>query len=139
MNNINVVENKISSVRGYLIILENYKKYSSEEISKDITLKGAVERYLYLVTQATIDLAQAFLSFKGFRKPESAAETFEILCERKIIDDNLKISMMRMTGFRNVIAHDYADLDNLIVYDVLQNKIEDIKNFLNLVEQANSN
>lgn len=57
MASLNVIENKISSTRKYLSILERYEKYSKEEIENNIDIRGAVERYIYLVVQSTIDLA----------------------------------------------------------------------------------
>jgi uncharacterized protein YutE (UPF0331/DUF86 family) len=35
-----------------------------------------------------------------------------------------------MTGFRNIVAHDYKTLDYDIVYDVLQNRLRSIDTFL---------
>jgi uncharacterized protein YutE (UPF0331/DUF86 family) len=58
MTSFNLIENKISSTRKYLSILERYEKYSKEEVENNIDIRGAVERYLYLVVQSTIDLAE---------------------------------------------------------------------------------
>jgi len=30
-----------------------------------------------------------------------------------------------MIGFRNILVHDYAEIDHQIVYDVLQNQLPD--------------
>lgn len=130
MTNFTTVENKISDVKKYLKILENYKKYSVEEIKKDITLKGAVERYLYLATQAAIDLGEAVIAYKNFRKPTTMSEVFYILNEEKIISADLTDKMAKMSGFRNIIAHDYEKVNYDIVYDVLQNRLKDIEKFL---------
>jgi uncharacterized protein YutE (UPF0331/DUF86 family) len=65
MANLSKIENKISKVSKYLKILENYKKYTPEEIEKNLDIRGAVERYLYLVVQSAIDLAQAIISLSG--------------------------------------------------------------------------
>ncbi len=130
MTNFATVENKISAVKKYLKILENYKKYSVEEIKKDITLKGAVERYLYLATQAAIDLGEAIIAYKNFRKPTTMSEVFYILNEEKIISADLTDKMVKMSGFRNTIAHDYEKVNYDIVYDVLQNGLKDIEKFL---------
>ncbi|UCH80625.1 MAG: DUF86 domain-containing protein [Nitrospiraceae bacterium] len=35
-----------------------------------------------------------------------------------------------MTGFRNIVAHDYETLDFDIVHDVLQNRLRSIETFL---------
>ena len=130
-----VIENKISSVEKYLKILERYKKYSKEEIVKDIDLRGAIERYLYLATQATIDLAEAIISFKEFRKPTTMSENFYILEEEGIIKKELTENLVNMVGFRNIIAHDYEKIDYDIMYDILVNRLRDIEEFLKLIEK----
>lgn len=133
MTNFTVIENKISSVKKYLKILERYEKYSRKEIEDDIDIRGAVERYLYLASQATIDLAEAVLSYKKFRKPTTMSDTFYILNEEGIISRELKEKMIGMTGFRNVIAHDYEKVNYDIVYTVLHQGLNDIEEFAKII------
>lgn len=135
MTNINIIENKISSVEKYLKILERYKKHSKEEIEDSIDIKGAVERYLYLLLQSTIDLAESFVSYKNFRKPSTLSDSFYILNENKIISNEMVKDLIKMTGFRNAIAHDYEKINYEIVYDVLQNKTKEIVEFINVIEK----
>ena len=66
MSNRAIIENKISHIRKYLRILDGYQKYSRKKIEGNIDLKGAVERYLYLAAQATIDLSEAVVAYKNF-------------------------------------------------------------------------
>ena len=133
MTNIGIIENKISAVKKYLSILKGYKKYTGKQILNSIDLKGAVERYLYLATQATIDLAEAVIAYKKFRKPTTFSEAFHILNEEKIISKDLTEKMVKMTGLRNIIAHDYEKINFEIIVDVLQNRLEDIKKFLTAI------
>jgi len=135
MTNFAVIENKISDARKYLKILERYKKYSQEEIVNNIDIKGALERYLYLAAQSVIDLADAIISYKKLRKPTTLSESFYILNEERIIDAELTEKMIKMTGFRNIIAHDYSKLDYCIVYKTLHNNLKDIEKFLELTEK----
>ena len=131
MTNISAIENKISHLQKYLKILKRYqKKYTQQQIEKDIDIRGMVERYLYLACQSAIDLAEAVIAFKGFRKPTTLSENFYILNEEKMISDALTEKMVKMTGFRNVIAQDYAKINYEIVYDVLQNRLKDLEEFL---------
>ncbi len=136
MTSIAVIENKISSTRKYLDILENYKQFSRDDITNDIDRKGAVERYLYLVMQASIDLSEAVISYKKFRKPSAMSESFYILEEADIIPSDLREQMVNMTGFRNIIAHDYENLNYDIVYDVLQNRMINIEKFLDFIKKV---
>ena len=130
MTNISTIENKISSIERYLKILEEYKKYSQKEIVNNINLRGATERYLYLACQAAIDLAEAIVSFKKFRKPAELNESFYILQEEGILNNDLTNSLVDIVGFRNIMAHDYEKINYDIVYDVLQNRLKDINNFV---------
>lgn len=136
MTDLAVIENKISSVKKYLKILERYKKYSRKEIEANLDLKGAIERYLYLAVQATIDLAEAIIAYKNLRKPTTMSEAFYILNEEKIIPQDLTEKMVKMTGFRNVIAHDYEKINYDILYEVLQKGLKDIDNFLAKISKA---
>lgn len=137
MTNANVLENKISAVKKYLKILERYQKLSAQEIAGNLDLKGAVERYLYLAVQSAIDLAEMAVAFKGLRKPSVMSESFEILGEEKIIPPALRDRLVKMVGFRNVMAHDYEAVDESIVFDVLQNRLADIREFLKIIEKIN--
>jgi uncharacterized protein YutE (UPF0331/DUF86 family) len=135
MTNLTVIENKISSIKKYLNILENYRSLSQKDIVDDIDKRGAVERYLYLAIQATIDLSEAVISFKNYRKPSTMSESFHILCEENVITAELTDQMVKMTGFRNVIAHDYEDLNYDIVYDVLQNRLKNVGDFIDIISR----
>ena len=133
MTNITVVENKISSIQRYLKIVSRFKQHSLSEIEQDETIRGAVERYLYLSCQAVIDLAEDVIALRSYRKPVTMAESFSILAEEGLISNDLTGKMIRLTGFRNVIAHDYEKINYEIVYDVLQNRLADIEEFVSIV------
>jgi len=135
MTNLMLIEDKISSIKKYLKILERYKKLSRKEIEQNIDLRGAIERYLYLVTQATIDLAETIIAYKKFRKPTTYSENFDILKEETVISTDLTKNMIDMAGFRNIMTHDYDKLDYKKIYDVLKNKLTDIEKFVKSVSK----
>lgn len=109
-----------------------------EEVESNIDIRGAVERYLYLVVQSTIDLAESIIAYRKLRKPTTMAESFHILYETQAIPLELMQKLVQMTGFRNAIAHAYEDLDYGIVLDVLHNGKNDIVAFLNTIEKYSS-
>ncbi len=136
MTDITTAENRIALLQKYLKILEEYQKHSKEDLLNNTTLKGAVERYLHLACQAAIDLADVIISLKTLRKPATMRESFEILAEEKIIDQDLKIKMSNLVGFRNILVHEYDELNYTIVEDVLHVKLEDIKEFISAIQKS---
>ncbi|PIQ79116.1 hypothetical protein COV81_03180 [Candidatus Peregrinibacteria bacterium CG11_big_fil_rev_8_21_14_0_20_41_10] len=135
MTNLDVIENKISSIKQYLQFLSKYTHKTQVEIESDLLLRGALERYLYLVAQSTIDLAEAVIAYKKLRKPVIYREAFEILHEHDIIDVHLTQKLADMVGFRNIIAHDYAEINYNILHTVLTSRLADIELFVGVIEK----
>ncbi|MBU0647660.1 DUF86 domain-containing protein [Patescibacteria group bacterium] len=135
MTNQKIIENKISQIKKYLNILDDYRRYSAQEMANDIVISAVVERYLYLVVQATIDLGEAFIAYKKLRKPATYKEVFEILSEKGLISNELADKLQNMSGFRNVLAHVYDQIDYHIVCEVLQNGLEDVEKFVKIAEK----
>ncbi|MFA6006439.1 MAG: DUF86 domain-containing protein [Candidatus Paceibacterota bacterium] len=134
MSNKIVLENMIGFVRKYLTAIARYRTLSQEEIVADETIRGAVERYLYLMAQSTIDLAEAVVAYKRLRKPTTLSETFYVLDENNVIPHDLSERLVKMVGFRNVIAHDYVKVNYDILYDVLTKRYRDIEEFVEIIE-----
>ncbi len=136
MTDLNIIENQISQTEKYLKLLIYYQKLPREKIESDPHLRGGLERYLYLVTQSAIDLSEAIIAYKKLRKPTIMAESFEILAEEGILNYQLAQKLIRMVGFRNIIAHNYTELDYKIVFDVLHHRLQDIEEFLQSVRSV---
>lgn len=137
MTNINLIEELISSINYYIkIVKKNYKHRLQKEIEDDLFLKTSLERHLYLLIQKTISLAEAAIALKEFRRPNSYSNSFEILNEEDVISRELTEKLIKMVGFRNIISHDYKKLNFKIVYDVLQNRLQDIEDFVAEIKKA---
>jgi len=133
MTNTEVLKNKLSEIKKYLTIVKSYQTKSKEDLINDQTLRGAVERYLYLLCQTTIDFSEALISHLNFRRPSTYGEIFEILYEQKIISQSVSLKMKKMTGFRNILTHAYGEINLDILVEVLQ---KDINDFLLFIEEV---
>jgi uncharacterized protein YutE (UPF0331/DUF86 family) len=76
--------------------------------------------------EAAIDAAQHVCATEGFEAPASNAEAMRRLGRGGILSDDVAEAMARAVGFRNVLVHRYADVDDTLVLaqladlDVLQ-------------------
>lgn len=131
-----LITDKLSQVKKYFNLVKKYRRYSKADLQTDHTLKGAVERYLYLLCQSAIDFAETVISQKQLRKPATYGEVFEILAEAEIISTQISHKMIKMAGFRNVLTHAYGAVDFDIVFSVLQKDSDDISEFIDEIEQS---
>jgi len=130
-----IIEGRISAIKGYLLDLEEYKKYSQDEVMSNQMVKFALERLLYLVSQACIDLGEEVIAYKKLRKPTTHRDTFDVLGQANIISQDLELRLGKMAGFRNVIAHDYVKIDYTLVYNVLHTQLAGISEFVEVAEK----
>jgi len=135
MTNIETLKRKLNEVLKFISIVEGYQRYDMGQLSTDVTLRGAVERYLYLLTQSTIDLGEMIVSFFKYRKPSTYADIFEILFENKLISKELLVVLKKMTGFRNILTHAYGEVNIELVYQVLQKDVPNITLFLSEIRK----
>ena len=136
MTSVHIIENKLGAVRKFVDQLNTYKNLSPTEIQNDATLRGAVERYLYLAAQATIDAAEATIAYRGYRKPTANRECFEVLFENGILTQQLLENLVKMAAFRNMLAHAYDKIDYSIVSRVLINSLSDLDEFILAVKKS---
>lgn len=136
MTNEGNIEDKISVIRDYFNDLKPYELRAREQIENNFESLKTVERLLFQVCQSAIDLAEAFISLKKYRKPTTMKEPFEILEEGGIIDKDLSNNLCKMVGFRNVLVHEYLKIDYDRLFNVLYRDLADIEKFIKMVEKS---
>lgn len=61
--------------------------------------------------------------------PHSNSEAFEILYQNQLINEKTLKNMKGMIGFRNIAVHAYREVDEEILQDVIENHLEDLREF----------
>ena len=60
-------------------------------------------------------------------------EAFILLEENNIIDSKMSKNMQGMVGFRNIAVHDYKEIDEEILKDVIENHLNDLLDFARIL------
>jgi uncharacterized protein YutE (UPF0331/DUF86 family) len=122
---------KLHLLERYLDYLKKIKKEvkSREEFLKDFHLFGLAERYLQLACQTIIDTLDLIIIEEDIEKPESRMEQISLLCNHKIISGSLASKLEDIVKFRNIIVHEYGEIDRKKVYKNFISKIEDFEIF----------
>ena len=120
---------RLEKLKKYVSILKEYQTITAEELKKDFKVRAIVERYFQLATECCIDVAEIIISAKELRMPHDAHEAIDILGEEGIIEDKFAYEFSRIVNFRNILVHDYLDIDYTIVVKNLQNNLGDFDIF----------
>jgi uncharacterized protein YutE (UPF0331/DUF86 family) len=114
---------RLERLRECIKILKAILKYDLEQFKTDVFIYATAERYLQLAIECLLDIGNHIISDKGYRKPDTYAEVFEILSEEKVIPKNLLRELKGMAAFRNVLVHDYLKIDHDKVYAILHERL----------------
>lgn len=109
---------KIDRIETYLKQIRQKKDPGIEAFKKDKDIQGIVLFNLIQSIQSCIDIGTHIISDSGWEMPGSQADIFETLAQKKVITKPLAGKMIKMTGFRNRIIHEYEKIDLKIVYEV---------------------
>ena len=110
-----------------------YAKPSDLPFDKDYLKQDAIAVNMQRAAEQGIDLANHIIRKKKLGLPKESKESFEILAKANIISGDLAEKLKGMVGFRNIIVHQYRDLDIKIMTEVIEHRLDDLIVFTNAV------
>lgn len=115
-----LVLRKISELEVYQKQMKEFSDIALEAYKANWKTQRIVERTLQMMIETCVDIANRIVSDRGMRSPTSYADTFKVLFENNVIDSGLLIIMGKMAKFRNVVVHQYEEVDSEIVIIILK-------------------
>jgi uncharacterized protein YutE (UPF0331/DUF86 family) len=129
----NVVLSRITKIRECTAVLRRYSLLDQKAFLRNTDISSSAERQLQVAIQAVIDIGNHVLSDRDLGTPKDYRDIFRILAEHKIVSKALSIRLSAMAGLRNVLVHDYLDVDLKIVYRILKKDLVDFETFIKAV------
>jgi len=99
-------------------------------ISSDVREERFIVHTLQLAIQSALDIASHIVSDNRYGEPNTNRELFDLLERNQWLPNDLTEKMRNMAGFRNIVVHGYENLDLTIVQDIVENRLDDLLNFV---------
>ena len=117
---------KLDELEGYLAELhaiapENLKEY------RRIEKKRSCERLLQLCIECVIDMCRILVSGLRLGLPADENDLFEKLNKNGIVTPSVKRLLRQMRGFRNILLHEYASVDDELVFKYVKTRLGDFE------------
>ncbi len=126
-----VLQKRLKKAQEYLGYLEDIKKrYNKEKFKNDPMVFGSIERFLHLLIEALIDIGNHIISDQNLGEVEFYKDIPRLLYQNNFINEDQKEIFEQITGFRNILVHEYLEIDLDIVYEVLNNNLDDLKSIM---------
>jgi uncharacterized protein YutE (UPF0331/DUF86 family) len=119
---------KLDELNRYVEELRAIAPRSFEEYLR-VETKRACERLLQISVEAVIDICHLLVAGLRLGVPADEADLFDTLARRGAISDGLARTLKEMKGFRNILVHEYAAVDDAVVYKAVRDRLADFEAF----------
>jgi len=130
-----VIHKRLRKLDEYLLILHRSREYSLEEFLDSPERYGSAERFLQLAIESVTDMGNHIIADLDLGPVDWYSDIPQLLYEADYIDVEMRERWIRMIGFRNILVHDYLDIDRKLVYNVLQDHLGDFESLRHVFAQ----
>ena len=132
MENKAVLINKFNSIQKCINrINEEYEGNASN--LEDYRRLDAIVLNLQRACECSIDCAMYVVSNKKLGIPQTKKEAFELLEQNEIISSQMCNKMKAMIGFRNIAIHEYKQIDEEILKEIIEKHLDDLTDFVRIL------
>lgn len=118
----------LRSIADDTAVLQREAGAGQERRQDPIWLRGVKYTFVTAI-EACVDVAQHICATGGWGPPADNGDAIRLLGEHGILTAELAVSMRKAVGFRNVLVHDYIEVDDSIVIDRLKS-LSDLEEFV---------
>lgn len=123
-----VIEKKLSEFDEYVLYLENIQNtLHLESFLEDTQQQWSVEHGLQLCIQMVIDLGSHILVSLNLNNIQDYSDVGKKLGKHGILEAELSKRTVDMIKFRNLLVHEYVNVDPQRVFEILKIGISDFK------------
>src|SRR3989475_7742030 len=130
-----LVQRYLKQLREAVTILHDLGKTKREEFTTDYHVYGLAERYLQIAIEACLQVCGILVASLGLRRPEGYHELLSVVASQQIIPNSLGYRLEVLTNLRDVLVHDPSKLNHDLLYDYIQQRIDDLEVFAKAVEE----
>ncbi len=130
-----LLQHHLNQLREAVTILHDLSKTKREEFTTDYHIYGLAERYLQIAIEACLQICGILVASLGLRRPEGYHELLSIVATQQIIPNPLAYRLEVLTNLRDVLVHDPSKLNHDLLYDYIQQRIDDLEGFAKAIEE----
>jgi len=130
-----LLQRHLKQLREAIVILRDLGKAAREEFIGDFHIFGLAERYLQIAIEACLRICGILVASLGLRKPEGYHELLSIVAAQNLIPRQLSYRLEVLTNLRDALVHDAGSLNPDLLYEHIQQRLEDFEAFVEAVEE----
>jgi uncharacterized protein YutE (UPF0331/DUF86 family) len=128
-----LVLRKLDMVRHHAARLGAKLPATAEALLGDEDLRDILSNNLCQAVQSAFDVAAHVIAHVEAKVPDTYAEGFELLAGKSVIDAGLARNLIRASGLRNRLQHQYQTVDWKVVHSSIGDGLGDFDAFVKAI------
>lgn len=124
---------RLQALEEYANELRSLRQIPLMEVKADTRTRWAIERGLLLAIECVLDIGSHIVAEGNLGRPKDYTEIIDILSAQHVIPTEFGQDIRKMPGFRNLLIHEYIEVDVERVYENLQSAPEQFDLFRSYV------
>jgi uncharacterized protein YutE (UPF0331/DUF86 family) len=129
------VDARLERLAELLDELDRIRRAGREAYGERFERRLATQHAIQLAIQICVDIGAHLIAELGVRMPDDYKGIFEALREPIGLDPKLAEGLSAAAGMRNVLVHDYLEVDDDRVWEALE-RLDDLRDFATAVESS---
>jgi uncharacterized protein YutE (UPF0331/DUF86 family)/predicted nucleotidyltransferase len=130
-----LVQRHLKQLRESVQILRGLGQTEREKFISDYHIYGLAERYLQLAIEACLQICGILIASFGLRRPDGYHELLSIVASQHIIPQVMAYRLEILTNLRDTLVHDAGTLNHDLLYEHIQQRLDDLEAFADTVEE----
>ncbi len=102
----------------------------------EVEKRRVCERVLQLAIESVIDISHLLVTGLRLGLPAEENDLFSKLADAEIVSKPMEETLRAMKGFRSILVHEYAKVDDRLVYEAMTTRMQDFRAFANEIRAA---
>lgn len=124
-----IITARIAKIREYGRLLTDILRIPKDTFVQEPAYYLQAERLLEVMIQAVLDIGNHVIAGLLLKKPEDYRQVFDILAQNQIISEELLPRLRALVGLRNLLVHEYFEVDHGRLYDEARIGLADFEKF----------
>ena len=126
---------KLDKLFTYYEELKNLSTISLEEYKRNSIYRRAIERTMQLIVECATDINNMLLRMNGSKGASDYFNSFIDIAELNVIPVEFALQIAPSTGLRNILVHEYEEIDDTIVYHSINMCLKHYLKYMDLINK----
>ena len=134
-----VVERRLAMILDEVEFLKTIKQQKFNEFLSDGKSLRSTAKAIETIAQSIIDICSHIVAQKHWGITDTYRGTIALLASNHVISDNLSSNLQQIVAMRNILVHQYLDVDFSLIWESIDLLLEDAPEFVSAIQRYMKN